>query len=149
MAEKERLKELLHAGSYSCVIAQGGNTRTFRNDGVKDLYDLLCRNPAFLKGAYIAGKIVGKAAAALMVRGGISNVYTDTISLSALGLLRRARIPVDFGCLVPYIPNPDKTGWCPLEEMCYHEDSIDGIFDIVRQSIRRQMPFFKRLFWKW
>ncbi len=116
---------------------------------MKDLYELLCHNPAFLKGAYIADKVVGKAAAALMVRGGIKDVYTDTISLSALALLRKEHISVDFERLVPYIQNPDKTGWCPLEEKCYHEDSLDGILDIVRQFIRRQMPFIKRLFMKY
>lgn len=149
MENKKKLIELLHAGNYSCVIAQGNDTRTFRKKGVKDLYELLRHNPAFLKGAYIADKVVGKAAAALMVRGGIKDVYTDTISLSALTLLRKAHISVDFGLLVPYIQNPDKTGWCPLEEKCYHEDSLDGIFDIVRQFIRRQMPFIKRLFTKY
>lgn len=149
MENKKKLIELLHAGNYSCVIAQGNDTRTFRKKGVKDLYELLCHNPAFLKGAYIADKVVGKAAAALMIRGGIKDVYTDTISLSALTLLRKAHISVDFERLVPYIQNPDKTGWCPLEEKCYHEDSVDGIFDIVRQFIRRQMPFIKRLFMKY
>ena len=113
------------------------------------MYELVCHNPAFLKEAYIADKVVGKAAAALMILGGIKEVYTDTISLSALTLLRREHIPVEFECIVPYIQNPDKTGWCPLEERCYPEDSVEGIFDIVRQFIRRQMPFIKRIFTKY
>lgn len=149
MYNKKELIELLHTGKYSCVIAQGNDTRTFRKKGVKDLYELLCRNPAFLNGAHIADKVVGKAAAALIVRGGIKDVYTDIISLSALTLLRKAHIQVSFERLVPYIQNPDKTGWCPLEEKCYHEDSIDGIFAIVRRFIRRQMPLIKRIFTKY
>lgn len=141
--------ERLHKGNCSCVIVQGNDAQTFHKKGVKDLYELVCHNPAFLKEAYIADKVVGKAAAALMILGGIKEVYTDTISLSALTLLRREHIPVEFECIVPYIQNPDKTGWCPLEERCYPEDSVEGIFGIVRQFIRRQMPFIKRIFTKY
>lgn len=146
---KQELIKRLHTEKCSCVIAQGNDTRIFHKKGVNDLYELVCHHPAYLKGAYIADKVVGKAAAALMVMGGIKEVYTDTISLSALTLLRKAHIPVDFECLVPYIQNPDKTGWCPLEEKCYHEDSIGGIFYIIRNFINKQTPFFKGSFaWK-
>lgn len=63
----EELINLLHTGGYSCVIANEGKIRTFTQRGVADLYDLLTREPEFLKGALIADKVVGKGAAALMI----------------------------------------------------------------------------------
>ena len=58
----EELINLLHTGGYSCVIANEGKIRTFTQRGVADLYDLLTREPEFLKGALIADKVVGKGA---------------------------------------------------------------------------------------
>lgn len=73
----EELINLLHSGGYSCVIANGEVHRTFTQRGVADLYDLLTQEPDFLRGASIADKVVGKGAAALMILGGIKELYTD------------------------------------------------------------------------
>ena len=48
----EELINLLHTGGYSCVIANEGKIRTFTQRGVADLYDLLTREPEFLKGPF-------------------------------------------------------------------------------------------------
>lgn len=82
----EELINLLHTGGYSCVIANEGKIRTFTQRGVADLYDLLTREPEFLKGALIADKVVGKGAAALMILGGIKELYTDVVSSNAMDL---------------------------------------------------------------
>lgn len=76
----EELINLLHTGGYSCTIANKGEIRTFTQRGVADIYDLLTQEPEFLKGASIADKVVGKGAAALMILGGIKELYTDIIS---------------------------------------------------------------------
>ena len=59
-----------------------------------DIYDLLTQEPEFLKGASIADKVVGKGAAALMILGGIKELYTDIISTKALELLQKSDIKV-------------------------------------------------------
>ena len=51
---------LLHEGGFSCVIANQGETRTFTQRGVADLYTLYNNDPAFMQGAVIADKVVGK-----------------------------------------------------------------------------------------
>ena len=90
----KELIEKLHAGGYSCVIANGDCIRTFTQRGVADLYDLLVQDADFLKGASVADKVIGKAAASLMVLGGVKEVYTHTISQPALLLLQEAGINV-------------------------------------------------------
>ena len=87
----DELIRLLHEGGYSCVIRKE-EIRTFTQRGVADLYDLLNQHPAFLHGAQVADKVVGKAAAALMVLGGVREVYTDIISEPALAVLHKANI---------------------------------------------------------
>ncbi len=133
----EELIQLLHDGGYSCVIRNGKETRTFTRRGVADLYDLLYQDSAFMKGAFLADKVVGKGAAALMILGGIAHIYTDIISQPALDLLQNAGIPVEYITLVPHIENRDKTGWCPVETLCYKEETAEAILPLIDGFIRK------------
>lgn len=130
----EEIIKLLHEGGYSCVI-RNGEIRTFTQRGVADLYDLLNQDPAFLKGAQIADKVIGKAAAALMVLGGVQQIYTDLISEPALTVLRRAGIQVDCVQVVPRIQNRTKTGWCPMETICYEVGTAEDMFPLIRDFV--------------
>jgi len=131
------LIDILHACDCSCVIANRHEVRTFAKRGVADLYDVYMTEPAFLKGARVADKVVGKAAAALMVLGGIVQVYADVISESAADLLRRAHVEVTFGKCVPYICNRTETGPCPLEFACNHAETEYDIFLVIQDFLAK------------
>ncbi|WP_303011059.1 DUF1893 domain-containing protein [uncultured Bacteroides sp.] len=133
----EELIGLLHAGKYSCVIANGNKIRTFTRRGVIDLYDLLVQEPDYLKGAVIADKVVGKGAAALMVLGGIKEVYADIISSKALSLFRKYGVKVGFAQEVPFIWNRARTGGCPVETMCSEEESAEAILPLIREFLEK------------
>lgn len=133
----EEIIELLHREQCSCVIANG-DIRTFRQRGVADLYELLNREPEFLQGASIADKVIGKAAAALMVLGGVKEIYADVISEPALALLQEAAVKVSFGQAVDHIINRTRTGWCPLETICYQIKSAPEILPLIREFIERK-----------
>ena len=120
----KELIDMLHAGGYSCVIANGDRIRTFTRRGVADLYDLLVQEPEFLHGAFVADKVIGKAAASLMVLGDVRQVYTRTISQPALRLLQEAGVTVSCDEIVDHIINRDHTGWCPLEQASRDLQSI-------------------------
>lgn len=130
------LVRLLHEGDYSCVIRKEG-IRMFTQRGVADLYDLLECEPDVLHGAQIADKVIGKAAAALMALGGVSEIYTDVISEPALALLRQAGRKVDYAKLVPRIQNRTQTGWCPLETICYEEENLETLYAIIRRFVEQ------------
>ena len=127
----KELIEMLHAGGYSCVIAHGDCIRTFTQRGVADLYDLLVTEPDFLQGASIADKVIGKGAAALMVLGGITNVYADVISTPARRLLEDAGAKVTCGEEVPFIINRAKNGRCPLETACGDLTSAQEMLPVI------------------
>ena len=92
----EEIINILHEGQYTCVIKNSSGIHTFTNRGVADLYDLYTDNPEFLAGASVADKAVGKAAASLMILGGVASVYTDVISSPALSMLRKANVEIRF-----------------------------------------------------
>lgn len=113
----DELKKILDEGQHSLVI-WNGTVRTFDGRGISDLYKLRKDGAEFLKGVSVADKIVGKAAASLMMLGGIKELYADTISELALDLLKLSEINVTFGKKVPHVINRTKTGWCPMETAC-------------------------------
>ena len=112
------LVERLHHGAHSLVVGKGEDVRTFDGRGVSDLYRLLREEPSVLTGASVADKVVGKAALALMILGGVKEVFADVVSRQALALCEERGIEVRYGTLVPYIVNRAQTGWCPMEIRC-------------------------------
>ena len=113
----EDIIRLLHEGKHSLVVSNG-EVRTFDRRGVADLYALLQEDSDFLKGASVADKVVGKAAAALMIVAGVSELHADVISRPALDLLAGSGVKVGYAEEVPHVINRSGTGWCPLETRC-------------------------------
>ena len=117
--EKNNCIAELHRGGWSCVICgAGGEVRTFSRRGVADLLGLLHGEPEFLRGAFVADKVVGKGAAALMVLGGVAELYTDVISTPARTLLEENGIAVTAAVESPNIRNRAGDGICPVESLC-------------------------------
>ena len=131
MVETDRkvLIERLDAEQCSCVIYNGGETRLFWERGVQDLYRLLKTEPDFLRGAFIADKVIGKAAAALMALGGVDEVFARVISSPARELLERSGIKVD--CL----SDRTRTGWCPLETRCFRMHTAEECLQQIEEFI--------------
>lgn len=127
----KKLIERLHQENCSCVISNNGTVRTFHRRGVSDLYNLLCIEPEFLQGAFIADKVVGKAAAALMILGEVKILYADVISQQALNLLKQTNIHIEYCQSVPHIVNRTRTDWCPMEKLCFAESSPEKIRVII------------------
>ena len=100
--------------------------RIFRERGVADLFRLLREEPQLLRGAFIADKVVGKGAAALMVLGGVEGLFADVVSRPALELLAGAGIAVEYTVVVPGIMNRAGTGTCPVEQLCAGAETAAG-----------------------
>ncbi len=116
--ERQDLIDTLFRERCSCVVRNGDEIRLFRERGVKDLYRLLKEEPRLLRGAFIADKVVGKGAAALMILGGADELFADVISHPALELLNRTPLKVSYTLAVPHIVNRTRTGRCPVETLC-------------------------------
>ncbi len=126
-----RATEMLFAEKCSCVIRNGDTIRLFRERGVRDLWRLLHEEPKQLNGAFVADKVVGKGAAALMVAGGVKELFADVISHAALELLNRAGIPVSYTVAVPHIVNRTGDGICPVERLCTKAQSAAECLPLI------------------
>ena len=114
----KELIEILHEKNCSLVVkAVSGEITTYDKKGVRDLVWLLDNAPCRLSGAKIADKVIGKAAAGLIVCGEVREVYADVMSRLALPLLDNANIAYSYGKLVDKIIIPQGDSRCPLEEI--------------------------------
>lgn len=132
---KRQIINLLQSEQCSCVIRKGDTIRIFRKRGVQDLYRLLKDDPDFLKGAFVADKVVGKAAAALMILGGVEELFTFTVSRLARDLFDRSAVKLGFAQEVPHIINRAGTGWCPMESRCRDLDTPEACFSQVEEFL--------------
>ncbi|MDR2687261.1 MAG: DUF1893 domain-containing protein, partial [Oscillospiraceae bacterium] len=73
-------------------------------------------DPGLLRGARVADKVIGKAAALLFAYGGARSVWAARMSEAARDFLQAAGIAFGYDELVPAILNRDGTGLCPMEQ---------------------------------
>lgn len=135
--ERQNLIHYLFAEKCSCVICNANEIRVFYERGVKDLFRLLKEEPTFLNGAFVADKVVGKGAAALMILGGVKEVFADVVSRPALALLNKAGIKTDYTMVVPHIINRMKTGICPVEQLCSNYATAQACLLPIEQFIEK------------
>lgn len=134
--ERHEAVARLRAERCSCVIrSRDGAVCSFHARGVQDLFRLLREEPEQLRGAFVADRVVGKAAAALMILGGVEELYAEVVSDPAWELLHRAGVALECGCRVPHIINRAKTGWCPLEVRCFEAETPEACLDRIEAFV--------------
>lgn len=128
------LIDILHSDDLTLVLkSDDGTIHRFTQRGVKDLLTLVTESPETLKGALIADKAVGKAAAACMVVGGVKHVHADVMSEPALALLQHHGVEAEYGTLVDHIINRTGDGWCPMERLSRDESDPTVIIQKVKE----------------
>ena len=128
------LIDILHSEGLTLVLkSDDGTIHRFTQRGVKDLLTLVTESPETLKGALIADKAVGKAAAACMVVGGVKHVHADVMSEPALALLQHHGVEAEYGTLVDHIINRTGDGWCPMERLSRDESDPAVIIQKVKE----------------
>lgn len=131
------LVNLLHDTGCSLVVKDGmGCVTTYNKKGVRDLDYLLAHEPQRLRGAVVADKVVGKAAAGFTAVAGVAEVYADVMSLPALCLLREAGVACHWAELVDRIEIPDGDSSCQLEIIVASADTPQLVVDILRTHFK-------------
>lgn len=109
------LIEILRREKCSLVVKNHGIVTTYSKPGVRDLEYLLDHEPEVLHGAVIADKVIGKAAAAMVVVGGVKALYAEVMSKKAIPFLDEAGIAYTYGTLVDTIK--EEGDRCQLEKI--------------------------------
>lgn len=114
--QSEKMLNALEEQGVGMIINNHDEITTYGLPGVQDLLHLTANEPERLKGAVLADKRVGKAAACLLIEGGVKRVNTPLVSTPARLMLEEAGIPLYAREEVPLMMNQDGTDLCPMEK---------------------------------
>lgn len=135
----DKIKDMLLEGSYTCVVLDRKNNIFVSDEnGIIPLIRLAINTENDLREAYVADKIIGRAAAAIIVHVGIKECYAHLISETAIELLEENDIAYSYFKKCPTILNRDKSGICPMEKMTSGLSSALGyevLLDFVKNKI--------------
>ena len=137
VSQGEALLNILNANGQSLVVLNNDSLSYYNGRGVSDLLALLTDEPERLKGAIVADKMIGRAAAVLMTAGGVQAVYTNLISTPAVAVFREAGIPVSFREEVPQILNRDRSGQCPIDALLNEAEDVDECVEILKNRFQQ------------
>ena len=133
----EQAKSLLLTSASTIAVVSNGEVFTSHERGVKPLLHLLTEKKGFLKGASVADKVIGKAAALLMVLGEIKEVHTLIISEPAIKVFEKYNIPCFYDKKVDRIVNRTGDGLCPMETLCLDVDNPQEAFTKIKEKLSK------------
>lgn len=109
--------QLLRDRNVKVAAAKGGRLIGWAaGDGIRPLLDLAEQLGEEMRGAGIADRVIGRAAAFVLIAAGAAGVHGETLSREAVALLERAGIAVTGEHVVPHILRPDGAGPCVMEQ---------------------------------
>lgn len=115
---------MIHNGEAECVVIQNYSiVAAERGRGISPLLKLYDGQGELMKNSIVVDKVIGRAAAFIVIKSGAAEVYGKIMSEDALELLKEHQIKASYSLLVPRILNNQKNGLCPLE------DSVKGLTD--------------------
>ncbi|MDD2362723.1 MAG: DUF1893 domain-containing protein [Oscillospiraceae bacterium] len=125
--ELNKAKRRLLEGGFSFVLINRDKEYVSSLKGIAPIISLLENSPELLKGACVADKVIGKAAALLLIYGGVKEIFTQVISSHAITVLENEKKIIDFEKQVQYIVNRSGTGMCPMEKLVLEiNDPLEG-----------------------
>ena len=128
------LKDILLKENHTIVIYKSDASVVVSDDrGVAPLMKLLKENKEQLRDSMIADKVIGKAAALLMVYAGVKEVFTPTISVPAIEAFEKHDVKITYDKVVERIINRKGDGLCPMETLCLNVENPEEAFDVIRR----------------
>ena len=128
----EDMLQMLNQNSLSLLVRNKGITTQHVEHGVNDLLELVKTEPERLRGAVVADKVIGKAAAAIMTEAGVKAVYTNIVSTPAKQMFEDADIKIVATEEVPMILNRNQSGQCPIDSRLNEAQTAEECLKILQ-----------------
>jgi len=128
-----KAKEYMDSNNLKMVVYNNEKVVAQSIDrGIKPVYDVYTKDFESLKGAFIADRITGKAAAMLLADGKIAGIYTDLISDPAMEIFQSKGVNFEYGKKVKNILNRDLDGMCPIETISRNVSNVDELIEGIK-----------------
>ena len=117
---------------HSLLVYKDGNI-TFQDEhGIQPL--LIQIKKKGLKNAVAVDKVIGKAAALLMVYGKVKQVHTNIIAKDAIPVFEKYNVEYSYNEIVDHIQNMKKDGLCPMEQKVLKVNSPKKAYKIFTKK---------------
>ena len=136
----EHARKILEMGGYTCVLCKGEKTYFSNEHGVKPLLTWI-HEKTIEQGCCAADQIVGKAAAFLYIKLGITELYAKVISEQAIPILEEYGILFAYDQVVAFIMNRKGDDMCPMEKTVVGiedpESAVRALTEKVKEMSRK------------
>ena len=123
----------LKLGNHSLLVYKDENI-TFQDEhGIKPL--LIQIKKKGLKNAVAVDKVIGKAAALLMVYGKVKRVHTNIIAKDAIKIFEKYNVKYSYNEIVDLIQDMKKNGLCPMEQKVLNIDNPRKAYKIFIKRV--------------
>lgn len=137
MKDIDIAKDLLTKEHLALVIVKHGEAIFKSNEkGITPLYTAVNEIKESMKGASVADKVIGKAAAMLCSYAGINELYTNLISEKAIDVLNKTEITYQFNNICSFIKNRNNTGMCPVETLASNTECIEDLLYEIHEFLK-------------
>ncbi len=88
-----------------------------------------------LRGYSVADVVVGKAAALMFVKCGITHVFAKTLSEYGKSVLELYGLDYEYGILTERIINREGTDTCPMEKTVMHTADPEAAYELLKNKL--------------
>ena len=131
----EQAKAALQGEITFAAVLQDGRLVTSERKGIAPMMALLSEDLNLLKGACVADRVIGRAAALLMEKAGIAEAFGEVVSSHALKAFEKSGISFAYGKEVEYIINRTKTGMCPMEQTVLDMEDAEAAYEALKLKL--------------
>ena len=133
-AQMEEAIMLIRSGKASCIVIKDGKIlRKLNGRGIGPVIALY--EEGIINNAEVVDKIIGKAAAMILVLGNVKKVYGEIMSKEAEKYLRAHHIEVDYGRCIDVINSREGNGICPMERAVMTIDEPLEALQVLKQTL--------------
>ncbi|WP_460058517.1 DUF1893 domain-containing protein [Pseudolactococcus yaeyamensis] len=120
---------------YSILALTQSGQYSSRAGGILPILKPLVNDAAFFEQAVVIDKVIGKAAALLLIKGKVKFIHGNLMSLSAKETLEKAGIDFSYHQLCQRIQNKTQTDICPMEASVLEVGNPEIAYQILSKKL--------------
>lgn len=135
---QKAINEIAKEGTSVALITEDGRLITDNGKSVRPLHRLFGAHREEFEGGFVADRVIGKAAASLIVAGGAKEAFGYLMSEAGLHYLEAHGVKASYHTLTPHILNRTETDLCPMEKTVKDlddpEECVAAITDFIART---------------
>lgn len=136
---KKVQEQLTHSDVTYIAYLQTGEEFHSMKHGIAPIMEQLALDDNVFENATVGDKVIGKAAALLLIKANIKELFANVISEHALQVLDQYKIPVQYVEKVPYIRNRAGDGMCPMENTVLTTNDPDEAYVLLKEKLKSML----------